>query len=116
LCSSHGGHPRSWAPLITDLGVVVVLQEDRELLAELARINTDIPALGLRMMEGSASAAEQVHYGERLMSAGQRIKRRAESTDAMTIEGEFHVKESVALPAHTAPAHTAEPSECDRTP
>ena len=88
-----------------------MLREDRELLAELARINTDIPALGLRMMEGSASAAEQMHYGERLISVGQRLKRRAEGTDAVILDGEFHVEESIALPPHTA-----EPSECDWTP
>lgn len=41
---------------------------DRELLAALAQLNTDMPSLALRIMEGRASVAEQVHYGERLMS------------------------------------------------
>lgn len=86
-------------------------REKRELLAELARINTDIPELALRMMDGSASAAEQRHYGERLIAAGQRLKHRADGTDDVTIEGEFYVEESIALPAHTAA-----PGELDWTP
>ncbi|MGH3902642.1 MAG: hypothetical protein ACRDTE_00310 [Pseudonocardiaceae bacterium] len=86
-------------------------REERELLAELARINGDIPELGLRIMEGSASAAEQRHYAERLIAAGQRLKRRAEGTEGMTIEGEFYVEESISLPENTA-----EPLELDWTP
>ena len=98
----NGDPSRHWAPLIADRGVVTVLREERELLAELARINTGIPALGLRIMEGSASPAEQRHYGEQLISAGQRLKRRADSTDDVIIDGDFHVEESSALPASTA--------------
>ncbi|MCA1706772.1 MAG: hypothetical protein LC808_27330, partial [Actinobacteria bacterium] len=43
-------------------GAVVVIREDRELLTELSRLNRDIAPLAMRMMEGSASAAEQQHY------------------------------------------------------
>ncbi|MGH3937031.1 MAG: hypothetical protein ACRDTG_00110 [Pseudonocardiaceae bacterium] len=39
-----------------------MIREDRELLAELARLNTDMPSLALRMMDGSASVREQVTF------------------------------------------------------
>lgn len=76
-------------------------REEREFLAELARINGDIPALALRIMEGSASTAEQQHYGERLIAAGRQLKRRAEAMNRTVIEGEVLVEEPIALPGHT---------------
>lgn len=53
-------------------------REDRELLAELARLNGDVAPLALRMMEGSASGAEQRNYALRLITAGQRLHQRAD--------------------------------------
>jgi hypothetical protein len=50
-----------------------VTREDRELLAELARLSSDVAALPLRVMEGSASAVEQHDYAKRLIAAGQRL-------------------------------------------
>ncbi len=55
-----------------------MIREGRELLAEMARLNTDMPALALRIMEGSATASEQLHYAQRLIAAGQRLQRRAD--------------------------------------
>ncbi|MCA1704067.1 MAG: hypothetical protein LC808_12710 [Actinobacteria bacterium] len=95
-------------------GATAMEPGDRELLAELARINTDIPALGLRIMEGSASVAEQQHYAERLIAAGHQLKRRAAGATGVTIEGEFYVEGS-AEPI-VLPAHPAEPGELDWTP
>jgi hypothetical protein len=115
-----------------------MIREDRELLAELARLNTDMPSLALRIMEGSASAREQAHYAERLIAAGERLMRRAEAmghtlvegraVDGTVIEGdavEGQValtsgdggEKSVALPSHTVEldwrptTHVREPIE-----
>lgn len=53
-------------------------REDRELLAELARLNGDVAPLALRIMEGSASSTEQRNYAQRLVAAGQRLHQRAD--------------------------------------
>ena len=52
-----------------------MIREDRELLAELARLNRDMGVLCLRIMEGSANAAEQQAYAQRLIAAGERLGR-----------------------------------------
>ncbi|MGH3882487.1 MAG: hypothetical protein ACRDRY_09675 [Pseudonocardiaceae bacterium] len=77
-----------------------MIREDRELLAELARLNGDMAALALRVMEGSASAAEQRHYAKRLIAAGERLQRRADGM-GVVIEGEVVAGAPIALPAHT---------------
>ncbi|MGH3797383.1 MAG: hypothetical protein ACRDSP_21135 [Pseudonocardiaceae bacterium] len=74
-------------------------REDRELLAELARLNGDMASLALRVMEGSASAAEQQHYARRLIAAGERLRRRTDETGV--IEGEVLAEEPITLPPHT---------------
>jgi hypothetical protein len=76
-----------------------VIREDRELLAELARLNGDMASLALRMMDGSASGAEQMHYAQRLIAGGERLKRRADGMGDSIIERGF-VVESIALPGH----------------
>lgn len=78
-----------------------MIREDRELLAELARLNTDIPSLALRIMEGSASAAEQAHYAQRLIAVGKRLQHRADDTPGAVIEGEVLDDGLIALPKHT---------------
>jgi len=82
-----------------------VIREDREFLTELAQLNGDIPTLALRIMDGSASTAEQTHYAQRLIAVGQRLKRRAEDMSGTVIEGEICVDDSIALPV----GHTVEP-------
>ncbi|MGH3778699.1 MAG: hypothetical protein ACRDRR_23680 [Pseudonocardiaceae bacterium] len=77
-----------------------MIREDRELLAELARLNRDMAALALRVMEGSASAAEQRHYATRLIAAGERLQRRADGMGGAVIEGEVVAGASIALPAN----------------
>ena len=52
----------------------------------------------MRIMEGSASAAEQECYAQRLITAGARLRRRAGET---VIEGEVLAGTSPALPACT---------------
>jgi hypothetical protein len=49
-----------------------VIREDRELLAELARLNRDMEPLVVTIMEESASTAEQTHYAGKLIAAGKR--------------------------------------------
>lgn len=88
-----------------------MIREDRELLAELARINGDMAQLGLRIVEGNASAAEQQHYAQRLIAAGEGLKRRAEAMGGTIIEGEVLTDEPIALPGHTV-----EPVELDWEP
>lgn len=78
-----------------------MIREDRELLAELARLNGDMPSLGLRVMEGSASVAEQRHYAERLIAAGERLQRRADGMNGAVVEGQVVAEESIAIPART---------------
>ena len=65
-----------------------MIREDRELLAELARLNRAMASLAKRMMDGTASAAEQHDYARRLIAAGERMRKRADRTAVMVIEGE----------------------------
>ena len=80
-----------------------MLREDRELLAELARLNTEMASLGMRIVDDNASAAEQRHYAERLIAAGEWLRRRADGLGGTIIEGEAaEVREApLALPLHT---------------
>ena len=65
-----------------------MIREDRELLALLARLNTDMVSLAMRIMEHLASADEQAHYAQRLIAAGERLQRRANEMAGNLIEGE----------------------------
>lgn len=81
-----------------------MIREDRELLAELARLNGDMASLGMRIMDGSASADEQAIYARPLIAAGKRLRRRADGMGGMggtVIEGEVLADVSLVLPAHT---------------
>jgi hypothetical protein len=76
------------------------MREDRELLVELARLNGDMASFALRIMDGSASVAEQQHYAQRLIAVGERLQRRANGIGGAVIEGEV-VTGPTALPTHT---------------
>lgn len=84
-----------------------MIREDRELLAELARLNTAMASLALRIMDGSATAAEQQDYARRLIAVGERLDRRGEETAGIVavagtvIEGEVVNNESLVLPRHS---------------
>jgi hypothetical protein len=84
-----------------------VIREDRELLAELARLNRDMASLCLRMMDGSAGAAEQREYARRLIAAGQRLGQRGEETPliidvaATVVDGDVVGSGLLALPGHS---------------
>jgi hypothetical protein len=81
-------------------GDAAVIREDRELLVELARLNSDMASLALRIMDGSASVAEQQHYAQRLIAAGERLQHRVNGLRGVVIEGEV-VAEPTALAVHT---------------
>ncbi|MGH3797162.1 MAG: hypothetical protein ACRDSP_20000 [Pseudonocardiaceae bacterium] len=78
-----------------------MIREDRELLAELARLNSDMAALGMRIMEGSAGTVEQQHYAGRLIAAGERLWRRADGMAETVVEGETLDDPPIALPANS---------------
>lgn len=82
-----------------------MIREDRELLTELARLNTDMASLGMRIMEESASAEEQRYYARRLIVAGERLKRRADEMDHPIIEGEVVGDGVIALPGCSVEPH-----------
>jgi hypothetical protein len=44
-----------------------VIRQDRELLAELARLNREMAPLAMRIMDASASTDEQARYAQRLI-------------------------------------------------
>lgn len=79
-----------------------MIREDRELLTELARLNGDMATLALRIMDGSASAAAQQHYAQRLVAAGERLQGRADGTCGAVVEGEVLAEGPLTLPVHTA--------------
>jgi hypothetical protein len=68
-----------------------VIREDRELLAELARLNTDVVPLAMRLMEGSATAQEQRVFEQRLIASGELLHRRADEGECVVIDGEVAV-------------------------
>ncbi|MGH4020471.1 MAG: hypothetical protein ACRDT0_14790 [Pseudonocardiaceae bacterium] len=65
-----------------------MIREDRELLAELARVNSDAAPLAMRVMDGSATADEQHGFAERLIQLGERFQRRAEQQSMAIVQGE----------------------------
>lgn len=78
-----------------------MIREDRELLAELARLNTAMAALALRIMDGSASAAEQWEYARRLIAAGQQLGRRADEPNCRVVDGEELADVAIVLPGQS---------------
>ena len=78
-----------------------MIREDRELLTELARLNSELAPLAMRIMEHAASAAEQTDYAQRLIAAGERLQRRAAGANAVVIEGEVLAKGPLTLPSFT---------------
>ena len=83
-----------------------MIREDRELLTELARLNTAMAPLALRIMDGSAGTAEQTHYAQRLIAAGERLQRRADALHQVVVEGEVLTTGSFDLPASTIEPHS----------
>ncbi|MGH3778314.1 MAG: hypothetical protein ACRDRR_21665 [Pseudonocardiaceae bacterium] len=78
-----------------------MIREDRELLAELARLNSAMASLAMRMMDGSASVGEQRDYAERLIAAGNRLRARADEMNYQVIDGEVTVSAALVFPGNT---------------
>lgn len=78
-----------------------MIREDRELLAELARLNTDVVPLAMRLMEGSATAQDQRIFAQRLIAAGERLRYRADDSERVVIDGEAVFAEAQGLPTDT---------------
>ena len=79
-----------------------MIREDRELLAELARLNSAMASLAMRIMDGSASAGEQRDYAQRLITAGKRLGARADELNYPVIDGEVTGSAALVFPGHTA--------------
>jgi hypothetical protein len=77
-----------------------VIREDRELLAELAQLKRAMTPLAMGIMDGSASAAEQQNYAQRLIAAGKRLRRRTDEQEHPVLDGEVLAYEFVVLPEH----------------
>lgn len=78
-----------------------MIREDRELLAELARLNTAMAPLAMCIMDGTATATEQHNYAQCLIAAGEQLQRRADGMSGAVVEGEVLTTGSLTLPAHT---------------
>lgn len=63
-----------------------MIREDRELLAELASVNTDVVPLAMLIMEGSATGETQHEFAERLITLGRWLHRRADEMQRVIIE------------------------------
>lgn len=68
-----------------------MIREDRELLAELGRVNSTVAPLALRIMDDSATATEQYEMAGRLIGIGQRLRRRA-AHEGRVVEGHIDVE------------------------
>ena len=52
----------------------LVIREDRLLLAELGRLNTDVVPLAMRIMDDSATAKEHYAFAQRLTAMATRLQ------------------------------------------
>lgn len=87
-----------------------MIRQDRELLAELAQLNSDVTPFAMRIIDDSSTAEEQHEFADRLIALGRRFHERATGT-ALVIEGEALTthelgcgSNSAASTARTGPA------------
>ena len=64
-------------------------REDRELLAELRRLNSDVVPLAMKIMDESVTvtAEEQYAFADRLVAMGRRLEERGQRTARGVIAG-----------------------------
>jgi len=64
-------------------------REDRELLAELRRLNSDVVPLAMKIMDESVTvtAEEQYAFADRLVTMGRRLEERGKRTARGVIAG-----------------------------
>lgn len=82
-----------------------MIREYRELLAELARITREMPPFGMRIMDGSASVAEQAHYAQRLIAVAKLLNHRAMTMGGEVIKAEVFTENKIAISAYTSEPH-----------
>lgn len=61
-------------------------REDRELLADVAQINTALPAFALHVMGNTATPAEHRAVADRVIALGEAIRQRAENRTIISPE------------------------------
>ncbi len=54
-----------------------MIRADRELLADLARMNSEVAPLAMRIIESTATVEEQQTFADRLIELGVRLNHRA---------------------------------------
>lgn len=54
-----------------------MIRADRELLADLARLNSDVTPLAMRLIDDTATREEQQTFADRLIDLGTRLNHRA---------------------------------------
>jgi NADH:ubiquinone oxidoreductase subunit D len=67
-----------------------VIREDRLLLAELGRLNTDVVPLAMRIMDDSATAEEHYAFAQRLTAMAARLEARGKQV-GVVIDGEVMI-------------------------
>lgn len=70
-----------------------MIRADRELLADLARMNSDVVPLAMKIMDDSATVEEQCTLADRLLELGTRLNHRAHQT-GMVIDGDTGTDEA----------------------
>jgi hypothetical protein len=65
-----------------------VIRADRELLANLVRMNSDVVPLATRIMDDSATLDEQQTFADRLIELGTRLNHRTRQTQ-LIIDGDI---------------------------
>lgn len=73
-----------------------MIREDRLLLAELGRLNTDVVPLAMRIMDDYATADEHYAFAERLTAMARRLRARAAHM-SLVIDGEVAIDADQSL-------------------
>ncbi len=63
-----------------------MIREDRLLLAELGRLNTDVMPLAMRIMDDSATVEEHYAFAERLVAMARQLQARAAQAGLVMME------------------------------
>lgn len=81
-----------------------MIREDRLMLAELGRLNTDVVPLAMRIMDESATAEEHYVFAERLVAMARRLQARAARAGLM-IDGEVTITADQNVNGHVSTVH-----------
>lgn len=74
-------------------------REDRELLAEIARVNCDVAPLVMRITDHTATGDEQRELAERLINVGRRLRERVDKLDrSCVVDNDIAIADAEGLP------------------